>query len=75
MECDELGNIWVTGVGGVWVIAPEGDRIGVLDTPEICGSLCWGGHDLHTLFLMTSSSVHAIGTRVGPALRQPGARL
>jgi gluconolactonase len=46
MECDELGNIWVTGVGGVWVIAPEGDRIGVLETPEICGSLCWGGHDL-----------------------------
>jgi gluconolactonase len=72
MECDELGNIWVTGPGGVWVIAPEGDRIGVLETPEICGSLCWGGPGLRTLFLMTSSSVHAIETQVGPALRQPG---
>jgi gluconolactonase len=34
MECDELGNIWVTGPGGVWVIAPEGERLGVLETPK-----------------------------------------
>jgi gluconolactonase len=71
MECDERGNIWVTGVGGVWVIHPDGRRIGILETPEICGSLSWGGSDLRTLFLMTSSTVHAIDARVGPALRPP----
>ena len=24
MKCDERGNIWVTGPGGVWVITPDG---------------------------------------------------
>ena len=23
MECDEFGNVWVTGPGGVWVLEPE----------------------------------------------------
>jgi gluconolactonase len=71
MECDERGNIWVTGPGGVWVISPDGERIGAIQTPEVVGSLSWGGSDLHTLFLMTSTSVHAIDTLVGPAPLPP----
>ena len=42
----------VTGPGGVWVVSPEGEKIGVVETPEVCGSLCWGaGDESHTLFL------------------------
>jgi len=67
MECDERGNIWVSGPGGVWVISPEGERLGILETPEICVSLAWGGPDLHTLFLMTTTTIHAVETLVGPA--------
>jgi gluconolactonase len=67
MECDNAGNIWVTGPGGVWVIEPSGKRLGILETPEICGSLSWGGDDLRTLFLMTSTSVHMTRTLIGPA--------
>ena len=60
MECDELGNVWVTGPGGVWVFDPAGRRLGVIETPEVCGSLCWGGPDLRTLFLTTSTTVHTM---------------
>ena len=63
MECDEHGNVWVTGPGGVWVLTPEGEHLGVVHTPEVCGSLCWGGADLRTLFLTTSTTVHTIRTR------------
>lgn len=64
MECDEYGNVWTTGPGGVWVFDPEsGERIGVIETPEVCGSLCWGGPDLRTLFLTTSTTLHSIPTR------------
>ena len=28
MKCDERGNVWVTGPGGVWVYAPSGELIG-----------------------------------------------
>jgi gluconolactonase len=72
MECDEHGNVWVTGPGGVWVVSPEGERIGVVETPEVCGSICWGGGDeAHTLFLMTSTTAHMVETLVGPAPLPP----
>jgi gluconolactonase len=67
MECDEHGNVWVTGPRGVWVISPEGEQLGVVPAPEVVGSLTWGGQDMHTLFLMTSTSVHAVRTHVTSA--------
>jgi gluconolactonase len=67
MKCDELGNVWVTGPGGVWVLSPAGDRLGRIRTPEVVGNLTWGGADLRTLFLMTSTTVHSLPTRVAAA--------
>ena len=71
MECDERGNVWVTGPGGVWVLTPDGEHLGTVATPEVCGSLAWGGDDMHSLFLMTSTSVHVVRTLVGPAPLPP----
>ena len=67
MECDEHGNIWTSGPGGVWVLNPEGERIGAIRTPEICGSVVFGGEDLRTLFLTTTTSVHLMQTKVASA--------
>jgi gluconolactonase len=67
MEVDELGNIWCTARGGIWVIAPSGDLLGVIETPSVAGSLVWGGADLRSLFVCTSTTMHVIKTRVGPA--------
>jgi gluconolactonase len=71
MKCDERGNVWVTGPGsaspgGVWVLDPDGELVGVIDAPETVGNLAWGGEDGHTLFLATSSTLHAITTIAGP---------
>ena len=71
MECDELGNVWVTGPGGVWVIDADGARIGVIETPEACTSLVWGGADMRTLFLTTTTTLHSIRTLVGPSPLPP----
>lgn len=71
MECDELGNVWVTGTGGVWVLSPAGEKLGVLAAPEVVGSLGWGGSTMRSLFLMTSTTVHVIETLVGPAPLPP----
>jgi gluconolactonase len=67
MKCDEHGNVWVTGPGGVWVLNPAGARIGRIRAPEVVGNLTWGGEDLRTLFLMTSTTVHSVPTLVAPA--------
>jgi gluconolactonase len=70
MKCDEEGNIWVTGPGGVWVISPEGEHLGVIRIPENTGNLAWGGPDWHTLFIPSSTSLYAFETKVGPR-REP----
>jgi gluconolactonase len=67
MKCDERGNVWVTGPGGVWVLDPAGERLGRIRAPEVVGNLTFGGEDLRTLFLMTSTTVHSVPTRVAGA--------
>ena len=70
MKCDERGNIWVTGPGGVWVISAAGEHLGTIEVPENVGNLTWGGDDWHTLFLPSTSSLYTIRTKVGPR-REP----
>jgi len=67
MEVDALGNIWCTARGGIWVIAPSGGLLGIIETPAVSGSLVWGGEDLRSLFVCTSTTMHVLRTRVGPA--------
>ncbi len=67
MKCDERGNIWVTGPGGVWVISPEGTHLGTIEVPENVGNITWGGDDWRTLFMPSTTSLYRIRTKVGPA--------
>ncbi len=66
MKCDERGNIWCTGPGGVWIFDPTGRHLATLRVPELVANLAWGGPDWHTLFLTASRSLYAVRTRVGP---------
>ena len=66
MKCDERGNIWVTGPGGIWVISAAGEHLGVIGVPENTGNLCWGGPDWRTLYIPSSTSLYGIRTEVGP---------
>jgi gluconolactonase len=66
MKCDERGNIWVTGPGGIWVISPEGEHLGLIEVPENTGNLTWGGPDWHQLFIPSSTSLYRVETKVGP---------
>jgi gluconolactonase len=67
MKCDELGNIWASGPEGVWVIDPDGRHLGIVPTPEFPGNLAWGGRDLRTLFVCSSTTVFAVRTKVASA--------
>jgi gluconolactonase len=67
MKVDERGNVWCTGRGGVWVIAPDGELLGILETPEVTANLAWGGPSLRWLFLTSSTTVHMVETKVASA--------
>ncbi len=64
MKCDEHGNVYVSGPGGVWVISPDGEDLGRIETPENVGNLCFGDDDLKTLYITTSSTLHRIRLNV-----------
>lgn len=64
MKCDERGNIWVTGPGGVWVFNAAGDHIGTVQVPQNVGNLTWGDDDWKTLYMPASTSLYKIRTKV-----------
>ena len=72
MKLDEGGRIWSTGAGGVWVIEPDGHRLGVFEMEEHAANLTFGGADFSTLFLTASTSVYSVETAVRGVV--PGSR-
>ncbi|HEX5614831.1 MAG TPA: SMP-30/gluconolactonase/LRE family protein [Acidimicrobiia bacterium] len=58
IKVDRAGNLFVCGPGGVWVLAPDGARLGLLVLPEDPHNLAWGGPDGTTLFVTALSSVY-----------------
>jgi gluconolactonase len=73
MKIDEAGRVFCTGTGGVWVFEPDGSRIGIIETPEVCANVAFGGPDLRTLLLTASTSVYTLQVKV-PGLPHPFAK-
>jgi gluconolactonase len=67
MKCDALGNVWCAARGGIWVLAPSGELIGIIETPEVTANIAWGGPGWRSLFLCTSTSLHVLETKVASA--------
>jgi gluconolactonase len=59
MKVDERGNVYVTGPGGVWVLAPDGTRLGVIQTPETASNCAWGD-DGRTLYITAVTGIYRI---------------
>jgi gluconolactonase len=66
MKVDSAGRVFCTGTGGVWVFEPDGTRIGIIEMPEVCANIAFGGADLRTLLLTASTSVYTL------RVKQPG---
>ena len=60
MKVDIEGRLYCTGPGGTWVFAPDGQRLGIIETPEVPANICFGGPDLRTLFLTARTSVYTL---------------
>lgn len=67
MAIDEHGNLYFTGRGGVWVVSPEGEALGLIPTPEFCANVGLGGPDGQSLLLTCRGKVYRLAMRVrGP---------
>jgi gluconolactonase len=60
IQIDVAGNVYVCGPGGVWVLGPEGERLGLLRLPEDPHNLAWGDEDGRSLYVTAITSVYRI---------------
>jgi gluconolactonase len=60
MKVDQAGRVFCTGTTGTWVFAPDGELIGIIETPEVCANIAFGGDDLRTLLFTASTSVYTL---------------
>ena len=68
MRVDELGNIYGTGPGGVWVFSPQGEHLGTIKPPEIPANCAWGDDDGKTLYMTARTGLYRINLNV-PGIR------
>jgi len=60
MKLDVEGNLYCTGPGGVWVIAPSGVVLGRILPPEVPANVAWGDADWQTLYITARTSVYRV---------------
>src|SRR5690349_6233415 len=64
LKVDSQGRVYCTGPGGIWVMAPDGRKLGIIEFPEQSVNFCFGGPDLRTLFCCAHTSVYTLRVKV-----------
>ena len=62
MKLDAEGNVWVSGPGGIWVVTPEGEHVGVVCFPKQAVNFTWGAPN--DLYVCATDSVYRVRTKV-----------
>lgn len=67
IKVDQLGNLYVSGPGGLWVLSPAGKHIGTIKAPKHVHNMAWGDDDGMTLYLCARSSLYRMPLKVAGA--------
>ena len=60
MKVDSAGNVFATGPGGVWVLAPDGTHLGTISPEEAPANVAWGDNG-QTLYMTARTGIYRIG--------------
>ena len=61
MKVDLKGNLFATGPGGVWVIAPDGTHLGTIETAAKTANAAWGD-DGSMLYITADKTLYRLRT-------------
>ena len=64
MKVDVEGRVYCTGPGVTSVFTPDGNKLGIIRTPEVPANLAFGGLDLRTLFFTAKTSIYTLRLKV-----------
>jgi gluconolactonase len=71
IKVDTQGRVFCVGSGGIWVVSPSGEVIGIARMPEVIRNLAFGGPDFRTLYLTPSGSLSRLEVKtpgIGPKI-------
>jgi gluconolactonase len=57
IEVDRLGNVYVSGPGGLWILAPDATHLGTIRGPRLPANMAWG-EDGRSLFLTARDGLY-----------------
>ena len=68
IKVDQQGNLYVCGPGGVTILSPQGQVLGMITGPEIQHNLAWGDEDGQTLYMTAMTGIYRIRLNI-PGVR------
>ncbi|MBN2019865.1 MAG: SMP-30/gluconolactonase/LRE family protein [Sedimentisphaerales bacterium] len=63
MTIDQFGNLYFTGLGGVWIVSPQGQQLDFISVYAPF-NICFGGTDGKTLYITAKSRVWSLQMQV-----------
>jgi gluconolactonase len=63
IKVDRDGNLYVCGPGGIWILSPASERLGLIELPEDPHNLAWGDADGRALYITAMTSVYRMRLR------------
>lgn len=63
MTIDEFGNLYFSGLGGIWIVSPDGHLLEFIDTPPIL-NVTFGGPAGKTLYMTCQNGVYGLAMYV-----------
>ena len=60
IKVDMEGNVYVSAAGGIWVFSVNGEKLGVIKTPERPANCAWGDADWKSLYLTARTSLYRV---------------
>ena len=64
LKVDSKDNVYCCGPGGVHIFAPDGNCLGVIQTPAFCANFTWGNDDFLTFYMTSSNHLYRIPVKV-----------
>lgn len=63
-----MGNLYVSGPGGLWILSPAGKHLGTLHVAELPANMAWGDADGKTLYLAARTGLYRVRLAI-PGIR------
>ena len=74
LKVDAEGHLYVSGPGGLWIIAPDGRHLGTVHGPRLAANFAWGGTDGRTLYLTARSTLYRLPLLIPGIRPEPWSR-